>query len=115
MLMHGWDDPHLTLLPEPVWGQLLERLMEVRRTDATAANAVRRLLARATEVSPDKQGRILLPAALQEAATLAGAVVLHGNIDRIELWSPGRFRATVETVPEEDRETLARFKNRLML
>ena len=115
VLMHGWDDPHLTLLPEPVWGQLLERLMEVRRTDATAANAVRRLLARATEVSPDKQGRILLPAALQEAATLAGAVVLHGNIDRIELWSPGRFRATVETVPEEDRETLARFKNRLML
>jgi DNA-binding transcriptional regulator/RsmH inhibitor MraZ len=41
--------------------------------------------------------------------------VLHGNIDRIELWSPARFRATVETVPEEDRETLARFKNRLML
>ena len=115
VLMHGWDDPHLTLLPEPVWGQLLERLMEVRRTDATAANAVRRLLARATEVSPDKQGRILLPAALQEAAALAGAVVLHGNIDRIELWSPARFRATVETVPEEDRETLARFKNRLML
>ena len=115
VLMHGWDDPHLTLLPEPVWGQLLERLMEVRRTDATAANAVRRLLARATEVSPDKQGRILLPAALQEAAALAGAVVLHGNIDRIELWSPERFHATVETVPEEDRETLARFKNRLML
>ena len=115
VLMHGWDDLHLTLLPEPVWGQLLERLMEVRRTDATAANAVRRLLARATEVSPDKQGRILLPAALQEAAALAGAVVLHGNIDRIELWSPVRFHATVETVPEEDRETLARFKNRLML
>ena len=115
VLMHGWDDPHLTLLPEPVWGQLLERLMGVRRTDATAANAVRRLLARATEVSPDRQGRILLPAALQEAAALAGAVVLHGNIDRIELWSPARFRATVETVPEEDRETLARFKNRLML
>ena len=115
VLMHGWDDPHLTLLPEPVWGQLLERLMEVRRTDASAANAVRRLLARATEVSPDKQGRILLPAALQEAAALAGAVVMHGNIDRIEIWSPERFRSTVETVPEEDRETLARFKNRLML
>ena len=83
VLMHGWADPHLTLLPELVWGQLLERLMEVRRTDATAANAVRRLLARATEVSPDKQGRILLPAALQEAAALAGAVVLHGNIDLV--------------------------------
>jgi MraZ protein len=115
VLMHGWDDPHLTLLPQPVWQQLLDRLMEVRRTDATAANAVRRLLARASEVIPDKQGRILIPAALQEAAGLAGPVMLHGNIDRVELWSPERFRSTVEVVPEADRDTLARFKNRLML
>ena len=115
VLMHGWDDPHLTLLPRLVWAQLLERLMELRRTDGSVANAVRRLLARATEVTPDKQGRILVPAPLQEAATLAGAVVLHGNIDRIELWSPERFRASVEQVPEQDREMLSRFKNRLML
>jgi MraZ protein len=115
VLMHGWDDPHLTLLPKPAWEMVLERLMELRRTDASAANAVRRLLARATEVIPDKQGRILLPTPLQEAAALSGAVVLHGNIDRIELWSPARFKATVDTVPAEDRETLARFKNRLML
>ena len=117
VLMHSGDDPHLSLLPRAVWGQVLERLMELRRTDDASANLVRRLLARATEVTPDKQGRILLPAPLQEAAGLAvsGAVVLHGNIDRIELWNPARFRATVETVPAEDREMLARFKNRLML
>ena len=115
VLMHGPEDAHLTLLPEPVWGQLLERLMELRRTDDAAANTVRRLLARATEVAPDKQGRILVPTVLQEAAALKGPVVLHGNIDRVELWSPARFRATVEAVTQEDRATLARFKNRLML
>ena len=115
VLLHGWDDPHLTLLPQPVWQQLLQRLMEVRRTDPAAANAVRRLLARAVEVTPDKQGRILVPAPLQEAAGLAGAVVMHGNIDRIELWSPERFRASVEVVPDAERELLAGFKNRLML
>ena len=115
VLMHGWEDQHLTLLPQPVWRELLERLMEVRRGDEVAANAVRRLLARATEVVPDKQGRILLPAALQAAAALAGTVMLHGNIDRVELWSPARFRAVVEVVPEEERAALARFKNRLML
>ena len=117
VLMHGWEDLHLSLLPKPVWGQVLEGLMELRRTGETAAHQVRRLLARATEVTPDKQGRILLPAPLQEAAGLSvsGAVVLHGNIDRIELWNPARFRATIETVPAEDREMMARFKNRLML
>ena len=41
--------------------------------------------------------------------------MLHGNIDRVELWSPARFRAVVEVVPEEERDALARFKNRLML
>ena len=117
VLMHAGEDPHLSLLPKAVWGQLLERLMELRRTDDVAANLVRRLLARATEVTPDKQGRILLPAPLQEAAGLSvsGAVILHGNIDRIELWNAVRFRATIEKVPAEDREMLARFKNRLML
>ena len=115
VLMHGWDAPFLTLLPQPVWRELLDRLMEVRRTDETTANAVRRLLAKAAEVTPDKQGRILVPAPLQAAALLAGAVLLHGNIDRIELWNPERFRASVEQVPDEDRDTLARFKNRLLL
>jgi transcriptional regulator MraZ len=115
VLMHGWDDDHLTLMPQPVWTQLLDRLMELRRTDETMANAVRRLLARAAEVTPDKQGRILVPAPLQAAASLSGAVVVHGNIDRIELWNPDLFRASVEKVAETDRDTLARFKNRLLL
>ena len=117
VLIHEWDASHLSLLPRPVWGQLLERLMELRRADEGAANLVRSLLARATEVTPDKQGRILVPAALQGAAGLAasGAVVVHGNIDRIELWNPARFKATVESVPAQDREMLARFKSRLML
>ena len=115
VLMHGWEDPHLTLLPPPVWEEMLGRLKELRRTDETMANAVRRLLARAAEVTPDKQGRILIPATLQAAAGLGGAVVVHGNIDRIELWTPDRFRASVEKPAAEDREALARFKNRLLL
>jgi MraZ protein len=115
VLMQGWDDAHLTLMPQPVWTRLLERLMDLRRTDETMANAVRRLLARAAEVTPDKQGRILVPAPLQAAATLSGAVIVHGNIDRIELWNPDLFNASVEKVAATDRETLARFKNRLLL
>lgn len=115
VLMQAWDDPHLTLLPPPVWAELLERLKELRRTDESSAHAVRALLARATEVVPDKQGRILVPASLQESASLAGAVIVHGNIDRIELWNPARFRAAVGTVPAEDRAALVRFKSRLML
>jgi MraZ protein len=51
----------------------------------------------AVEVSPDKQGRILVPAWLQEAAGLDGRVLLLGNIDRVELWDPDEFERAART------------------
>ena len=51
----------------------------------------------AVEITTDKQGRILIPAWLQEAASLEGRVLLVGNIDRIELWNPARFHEVVRT------------------
>jgi len=53
------------------------------------------------EVSPDKQGRILIPAWLQEAASLEGSVLLNGNIDRVEIWNPGKYRESVEDRAED--------------
>ena len=114
VLFHGWDDSHLTLAPPPVWTELQSRLLEARRSDPVLANAVRRLLAEATEVVPDKQGRILVPSALQSAAGLSGAVMMNGHIDRIELWSPERFRSVTQ-VAEADRDALSRLKTRLLL
>jgi MraZ protein len=46
-------------------------------------------------VSPDKQGRILVPSWLQEAADLDGSVLMIGAIDRVELWNPERFSVRV--------------------
>ncbi len=57
---------------------------------------MRVIVSRAVEVVPDKQGRILVPAALQAAVGLAGTVLLSGNIDRVELWSPERYREVVQ-------------------
>jgi len=48
------------------------------------------------EVSPDKQGRILVPAALQQAASLGNAVLLLGTNDRIELWDPATYERVVQ-------------------
>lgn len=45
---------------------------------------------------PDKQGRILVPAWLQKAASLENSVLMVGNLDRIELWNPARFAQAME-------------------
>jgi len=88
--------PHLTLFPEEKWQEVEERLMEFGAAGRQEMNAVRMLLASLTEVSPDKQGRILVPAHLQEMAGLSGAVILLGMRDRVELWDPATYRSEVE-------------------
>lgn len=91
-----WEKPYLTLFPEAKWVDVQQRLLEFRRTDPKAWNNVRLIVAQAVEVAPDKQGRILIPAGLQEAAGITSAVLMSGNIDRVELWDPQIYRETVE-------------------
>lgn len=40
------------------------------------------------EVEIDRQGRMAIPAHLRDFAGLDGDVLVHGAIDRVELWNP---------------------------
>jgi MraZ protein len=90
-----WEPDYLTLFTAAKWGEVQQRLLEFRRGDPQAWYQVRLIVSAAVEVSPDKLGRILVPAPLQEAAGLQGSVLLSGNIDRVELWNPTRYKALV--------------------
>jgi MraZ protein len=98
-----WEKPYLTLFPEDVWAGVQERLLEYRRSDPAAWNYVREITANAVEVSPDKQGRILIPGWLQEAASLRGTVVLSGGLDRVEIWDPEAFQRTTQEKAEDSQ------------
>lgn len=90
-----WEPDYLTLFTAQKWVDVQQRLLDFRRGDPEAWNQVRLIVSGAVEVSPDKQGRILVPAGLQAAAGLSGAVLLSGNIDRVELWNPERYKKVV--------------------
>ncbi len=92
-----WKPPALTLFPQRAWAQTQERLLTFRRNQPESWGDVLAIAASAVEVTPDKQGRILVPAWLQEAASLEERVLLVGNIDRVELWNPARFDEAVRT------------------
>ena len=79
-------------------------MLEFRKREPEAWNLVRRIASNAVEVAPDKQGRILVPSWLQEAAQLGGAVVLSGNLDRIEIWNPELYRTQVEGASPVDAQ-----------
>ena len=73
-----------------------EKLLEYRRSEPQAWNQVRLIVSNAVEVAPDRQGRILVPGGLQEAASLSYTVLLSGNLDRIELWDPKTYAEAVQ-------------------
>jgi len=98
-----WEKPYLTLFPESVWEAVQERLLEYRRKDSDSSTYVREITSKAVDVSPDKQGRILIPAWLQEAASLEGTVVMSGVIDRIEIWEPAAFERAVTGRAEDSQ------------
>jgi MraZ protein len=104
-----WEKPSLTLFPVSVWRTVQERLLEFRRSDPSAWAYVRRIASRAVEVSPDKQGRILIPGWLQEAAGLQGTVTVSGAFDRVEIWNPEEF----ENAIGQEAEGAERFRHTL--
>ncbi|MBI4519454.1 MAG: cell division/cell wall cluster transcriptional repressor MraZ [Gemmatimonadetes bacterium] len=87
--------PALTLYPQSTWEGVVERLLELKRRQPEARDYVVWVASSAVEVVPDKQGRILIPAWMHEAAKLDGRVLLVGALDRIELWTPALFETSV--------------------
>lgn len=105
-----WEPSYLTLFPPELWVEVQGRLIDFRKSEPAAWHHVREIVATAVEVSPDKQGRILVPSWLKEAAGLEGTVLVNGNIDRIELWDPARYDAMVRNATAPD---LARVAHRI--
>ena len=88
--------PALSLYPESAWRDVESRLRNLLRDQPESRSWVMKVLANAVEVSPDSQGRILIPARLQEAAALEGQVLLVGMIDKVDLWNPADFDGEAE-------------------
>ena len=53
------------------------------------------------EIEIDKQGRLVIPQSMREFARLDSDVLVHGAIDRVELWSPEQWAAKVQPVSRQ--------------
>ncbi len=68
------------------WNKLQEQIRTKPKSDEAIRFFLRRVIASATETEMDRQGRILVPIALREDASINSNVVMAGQIERIELW-----------------------------
>ena len=100
-----WFDGCLVVYGERRWQSLDEKFA---RLPVTKSRDLRRIIyGNATEVQPDKQGRIAIAPALRAYAGLTSEVVVVGMDDHAEIWDKAAYTAYTESVSAEDIAALA--------
>jgi MraZ protein len=84
-------EPCLVVYTMEAWGRFETRLASLSQFDPAVVRLKRLYVAPATEVTLDKQGRLLIPANLREYAGLEHDIVWAGMVTTLELWSGKRW------------------------
>ncbi len=99
-----FDTGCLALWVPDQFEQEMEKLLEQAAASPEQRDLARVRAAGTHEVEVDRQGRLPIPARLREFAGLDGEVLVVGAINRVELWSPSRWREKLQQ-PYERRLT----------
>lgn len=81
------------------WNSIEEKVKTL--PSAKSRTLKRFLFASATEVSTDKQGRVLVPTSLREYANLSKNIVTIGNSTGIEIWDEDRWETICQEITQE--------------
>lgn len=81
----------LSLYPGSEWESIQKRLSSLNFTKKDFRFFSRRFYSSAATVSPDKNGRILIPSHLIKEASLSKDLLVIGVSDWIEIWDPQRY------------------------
>jgi MraZ protein len=98
-----YQDGCLSLWTPDEFESQMEVMQERAATGRGERNLTRLWASTSHEVEVDRQGRMAIPSHLREFAGLDGDVLVHGAIDRVELWNPSWWAEKVQ--PEEERLT----------
>jgi MraZ protein len=91
-------DQNLMVFPLSGWQDLAERILSRPMTDESVRTFRRRVFSGAVDLTPDRQGRIVLPAYLRNFAVIDGEVVVAGMYNYLEVWSVSYWQALRESV-----------------
>lgn len=86
--------------PMNEWANLETKLNDMPLAKKDARTFVRFFYSAATECELDKQGRINIPSALRNYATLTKECVVIGVANRIEIWDEARWQEFSEVAAE---------------
>lgn len=107
-----WYENCLVMVSTQSWKELLKRITgEARFVTKTVRDTDRFILGSAYQLTPDSQGRVVLPSNLATFAGLEEEVVFIGLGDRIEIWSKNEWAKKEKYVAENASELLENIAN----
>jgi len=97
------------IYPMKVWQEIEARLLKVSSQNPAVQKFLLRTSYYGQVVTLDKQGRLLIPTVLREAAEMKGNVDVLGALTRLEVWNHMRFVDSLKAQEwtDEDRKSLA--------
>ena len=95
-------DRCLAIYPMKAWKRLAKKVDALPMTDRRARAFRRRVFANASDLIPDKQGRVLIPPRLREYAGLDGEAVITGLSSHVEVWNPDSWSEERERVEGDE-------------
>jgi MraZ protein len=100
---------YVLVYPLTVWVAHEERLIKTASLNTSRKRYLDRVNYFGSEVTMDKQGRILIPTTLRDSATIQGELRVLGKIDHLDVWNESRFARRIgeEKLTEEDLSQLA--------
>ncbi len=84
-------DECLVVYPESSWRELEEKVSSLPQMNEDLKTYLRFTIGWATDVQPDRQGRILIPQPLREFAHLDRDVWFVGLLNKFEIWNGDRL------------------------
>lgn len=100
---------YVRVYPMKKWREIEEKLARVPSYNKTKQKFLALANYFGQAVNMDKQGRVLIPPVLREAAAMKGDVDVSGQLDYIEVWNHARNmdRLKAEPLSDDDQKALA--------
>jgi MraZ protein len=102
-------DQNLMLFTLEGWRELADRIAQRPLADEDVRAFRRRVFSGAIDLTPDRQGRVLLPPYLRDFAAIDGDVIVAGMYNYIELWSAETWQTVRAAI--DDSSDAARWQD----
>lgn len=98
-------DQNLMVFTANEWEALAENIAARPLSDESVRAFRRRVFSGAVDLTPDRQGRIVLPGYLREFAAIDDEVVIAGMFNYVELWSAEAWQEVRESIEDNNDAT----------